>query len=344
MKSEIFNFHIPENLIAQKPAEERSNSRLLVYERKKDLLTDSAFKDLTDFLSSDDFLVFNNSKVIPSRFSITKKENKRSGEILILKIIDEHSLEIITDKSRKYPVGTVIIFQDGNEAVIEKEIDDQVKVLRSDNPLFSLEYIEKYGNIPLPPYINKGKADINDRVRYQTTYAKDYGSAAAPTAGLHFDNFTFNLLNEKKIDYSFVSLNVGLGTFQPIYTEEIEDHKIHTEEYLIDKIDADKINTAVKNNKRVIPVGTTSLRTIESAFDPENNKVISGKNSTDIYIYPGYEFKITGGLVTNFHTPKSSLAVLVSALVGVEKLLEIYDHAVKKEYRFFSYGDAMLIL
>ena len=340
MKTEVFDFYVPDELIAQVPTKNRSDSRLLVYYRDKDLIKDSYTKDIPDFLSENDFLVFNNSKVIPARIFVNKKETGRTGEILILKIIDEYCVEVITDRSRKYPVGSFIVLPDEKAAEVIEERDDGVKVLKTEEPIFNIEYIETCGNIPLPPYIRKAP-DKEDRARYQTVYSKSYGSAAAPTAGLHFDEDLFVLLSEKKIDHAFVSLHVGLGTFQPIYSQNIEDHKIHKEEYFINEREANKINEAIKDGKRIIPVGTTSLRTLESAFD---NEIKWGESFSELYIYPSYQFKVTGGLITNFHTPKSSLAVLVSALVGVDKLLEIYKYAVDKKYRFFSYGDAMLIL
>jgi S-adenosylmethionine:tRNA ribosyltransferase-isomerase len=344
MKSEIFNFHIPEELIAQAPLETRSASRLLVYERSKDLITDTYFKNITEYLSENDFLVFNNSKVMPARLSVIKKSNGRQGEFLILKIIDGYRAEVIADKSKKYKESDEIILPENKSAFIEKNIDEMIKIIRCNEAIFTPQYLEINGRMPLPPYIRDGKDNESDKKRYQTYYAEVYGSAAAPTAGLHFDENIFNALAKKKIEYAYVSLHVGLGTFQPIYTENIENHKIHTEEYEILPDESEKIYDALKNKKRIIPVGTTSLRTLESAFDSEKNMIIPGLNKTSLYIFPGYNFKIAGGLITNFHTPKSSLAVLVAAMIGVEKLLEIYKHAVEKKYRFFSYGDAMLIL
>ena len=340
MKTEVFDFYVPDELIAQTPTKNRSDSRLLVYYRDKDLIKDSYTKNIPDCLSENDFLVFNNSKVIPARIFIKKKETDRVGEILILKIIDEYCVEVITDRARKYPVGSSVILPDEKEAEVIEDLDDGVKVLKSKEAIFNIEYIESCGSVPLPPYIRK-VPDIEDRERYQTVYSKFYGSAAAPTAGLHFDDNIFNSLAEKNIDHAFVSLHVGLGTFQPIYSENIEDHKIHKEEYFIDETDAKKISKAIDEGKKIIPVGTTSLRTLESAFD---NGIKWGESFSELYIYPSYKFKVAGGLITNFHTPRSSLAVLVSALVGVKKLLEIYQYAVEKKYRFFSYGDAMLIL
>jgi len=344
MKTEIYNFYVPENLIAQKPLKNRSDSRLLVYYKDKNKIVDSYFKNLTDFLSADDFLVFNNSKVIPARLKIFKKENAREGEILILKIIDEKTVEIITDKNKKYPAATEIVLPENKICVIEENKNETSKILKSKEPIFTVDYLDKNGAMPLPPYIRGGKEEAYDKMRYQTSYAMYYGSAAAPTAGLHFDEKIFQSLDYKKIKQAFVSLHVGLGTFQPIYSENIEDHKIHTEEYFIKEDEAVKINNAIGTGKRIIPVGTTSLRTLESAYDKSSCRICAGVNKTSLYITPGYNFKICNSIITNFHTPKSSLAVLIAGMVGVEKLLEIYQYAVEKEYRFFSYGDAMLVI
>ena len=342
MKTDIFDFYIPEHLIAQKPVAKRSDSRLLVYHKDRDMLTESFTKNVGDFLSEEYFLVFNNSRVIPARFRIIKKDNGREGEFLVLKITDRHKIDVLTDRSKKYKEGSIVILPDGSEGTISESKDDLVKTVCTEKDIFSHEYFEKYGSVPLPPYIKKGIADNYDRERYQTVYTKYYGSAAAPTAGLHFDDSIFNSLEQKKISHAFVSLHVGLGTFQPIYADEIEDHKIHEEEYFIEEAEAKKINAALDNGKKIIPVGTTSLRTLETAF--EEGIIKAGKGASSLYIRPSYEFKIASGLFTNFHTPRSSLAVLVSAMIGTEKLLEIYKYAVEKEYRFFSYGDAMLII
>ncbi len=341
MKTKIFDFNIPESLIAQYPSKKRSDSRLLVYDRKKDLIIDSFTKNISGFLDEQYFLVFNNSRVIPARFFIKKKDNNKDIEIIILKIIDEEKVEVLMNNAKKYPAGTELEFP-GNKIVnIEKSFENGIKIIKSKEAFFKIDYLEKFGGIPLPPYIKKNP-DKTDKKRYQTTFGIHHGSSAAPTAGLHFDKKIFKSLDKKEIQYAYVTLHVGLGTFQPIYTENIEEHKIHTEEYFINENEAGKINQAIKENKKIIPVGTTSLRTLETVF--KNNEIKSGKGESSLYIYPPYKFKVANGLITNFHTPKSSLAVLVSAMIGVEKLLEIYQYAVKKEYRFFSYGDAMLIL
>jgi len=341
MKTSLFNFIIPERLIAQNPSDRRSDSRLLVYYRRENKIVDTYVKFFPDFLNDNYFLVFNNSRVIPSRINIVKKASGAQSQMLVLKIVDSKTIRAITEKSKKFKIGTEVVLPTGICGIVAEEVDDYVKIVKTDIGVFDNEYFEKNGNLPLPPYIKKNPTEY-DKIRYQTIYGKVYGSAAAPTAGLHFDEELFAKLRDRHICYSFVSLHVGLGTFQPIYSDDIEDHKIHKEEYDIDPEAAAQINESIKNNKIIIPVGTTSLRTLETAYN--NGGVKSGKGVSDIYIYPPYSFKVAGGLFTNFHTPKSSLAVLVSALIGVDKLLEIYDYAVSKEYRFFSYGDAMLIL
>lgn len=346
MKTDLFDFYIPEKLIAQNPSINRSDSRMLVYYRDSNKIVDSYTKNISDFIDSSYFLVFNNSKVIPARLKIKKKSTNHQstthrGEILVLQIIDSHNIKVLTDKSKKYKPTTTIILPDNNECEVKEDIDSITKILYCDKALFTIQYFDKYGMVPLPPYIKKIPSN-QDKERYQTVYSKIYGSSAAPTAGLHFDDTIFSSLKKINIDYGFISLHVGLGTFQPIYSKNIEDHNIHSEEYLIDEKNASLINKAIENGKKILPIGTTSLRTLESAY--QDDKIIQGINTTSLYIYPSYRFKLCDYLFTNFHTPKSSLFVLVSSLVGIEKLLEIYNYAIKKEYRFFSYGDAMLIL
>ncbi|MCG8572808.1 MAG: tRNA preQ1(34) S-adenosylmethionine ribosyltransferase-isomerase QueA [Spirochaetes bacterium] len=341
MKTDFFDFDIPQELIAQKPAAQRSDSRLLVYYRQENKIIDSQVKNITDFLDKDYFLVFNNSKVVPSRMMVKKKETQRPGEFLVLKIRDPFLIEVITDKSKKYKTGTEVVLPDHTVCVVCEELDQFTRLIKVDQPLFTIDYFNQYGLIPLPPYINK-IPDQEDRERYQTVYSKLYGSAAAPTAGLHFDEKIFQNLADQQIGHAFISLHVGLGTFQPIYADNIYDHKIHAEDFIISEDNADKINQAIAKGRKIIPVGTTSLRTLETVI--QDKKIQPGEGTSELYIHPGYEFKIASGLFTNFHTPKSSLMVLVSTIVGLEKIHEIYQHAINKKYRFFSYGDAMLIL
>ncbi len=341
MKTDDFDFELPDELIAQKPADIRSDARLLVYSRNTGMIIDSNVLHITDFIDDSYHLVFNNSKVIPCRMKIKKADSNREGELLVLKIIDSTTIHSLTDSNKKYKTGQRIVLPDGTIAIIKANIDDISKVIVSEKPVFNVDFFNTYGSIPLPPYIKK-IPDSTDNERYQTTFSKKYGSAAAPTAGLHFDDKIFNILHDKKIDVSFVSLHVGLGTFQPIYSDTIENHQIHEEEYEIDKEEAFALNQAILNKKKIIPIGTTSLRTIESAYT--NKGIFPGVQKTKLYITPGYQLKISSGLFTNFHTPKSSLAVLVASIIGYDNFIRIYKHAIENKYRFFSYGDAMLIL
>lgn len=344
MQTEDYNFEVPEHLIAQHPAAHRSDSKMLVYYRDSKKIEDRMFKDLPEILDNKYHLVFNNSRVISSRLAVVKESTGHKGELLILKLEDANHAVALTDKSKKYKKGERIILPCDDKklvCVVEEEIDTLKKRLYCEDAIFTVEYLNKYGTIPLPPYIKKD-VDDDDKIRYQTIYSKPYGSAAAPTAGLHFDEKVFSELQAKGVNHTYVTLHVGLGTFQPIYSDTIEAHQIHQEEYEISENEARELNEALSSGKILLPVGTTSLRTIESNFDNESFK--SGHFATRLYITPGYELKAAGALFTNFHTPKSSLAVLVSAITGYDEFKRIYNHAIKEEYRFFSYGDCMLIL
>lgn len=345
MKTDEYDFTVPEHLIAQKPAKQRSDSRMLVYYREDKRIEDHQVTDLPEILNKEYHLVFNNSKVIPSRLTIRKRENGREGELLILKILDEQRVIALTDKNKKYKPGEEIVlpYSEGEELVcgVVREVDPLRREFYCERPIFTIDYLNKYGKIPLPPYIRK-IPDEEDKVRYQTIYSQAYGSAAAPTAGLHFDKKIFSVLDQREISYSYVTLHVGLGTFQPIYADTIEAHQIHEEEYEMTAEETNILNRALISGKKILPVGTTSLRTLESNFN--GVEFSKGKSKTHLYITPGYTLKIAGGLFTNFHTPKSSLAVLVSAITGFDEFKRIYSHAIEKEYRFFSYGDCMLIL
>ena len=344
MQTEDYNFEVPEHLIAQHPAAHRSDSKMLVYYRDSKKIEDRMFKDLPEILDNKYHLVFNNSRVISSRLAVVKESTGHKGELLILKLEDANHAVALTDKSKKYKKGERIILPCDDKklvCVVEEEIDTLKKRLYCEDAIFTVEYLNKYGTIPLPPYIKKD-VDDDDKIRYQTIYSKPYGSAAAPTAGLHFDEKVFSELQAKGVNHTYVTLHVGLGTFQPIYSDTIEAHQIHQEEYEISENEALELNEALSSGKILLPVGTTSLRTIESNFD--NGSFKSGHFATRLYITPGYELKAAGALFTNFHTPKSSLAVLVSAITGYDEFKRIYNHAIKEEYRFFSYGDCMLIL
>ena len=339
MKVSEFNYNLPEELIAQVPIKNRDESRLMVVNREKRTIEHKTFKDIIDYLEPGDCLVRNNTKVIPARL-YGKKETGANVEFLLLNNIEGDIWESIVRPGNKLHVGTKVIFGDG---LLEAEILDIMpggtrKVKFSYQGIFN-EILDQIGLMPLPPYIHE---TLKDKDRYQTVYAKYDGSAAAPTAGLHFTNELLEKIKEKGIEIANVTLHVGIGTFRPVKEDEVEKHDMHTEHYYIKKEDADKINTAKKNGKRIISVGTTSCRVLETVAD-ENGLVKEIEGDTNIFIYPGYKFKCVDNLITNFHLPQSTLLMLVSALSDKDFMLEAYKEAVKDKYRFFSFGDAMYI-
>ena len=339
MKVSEFNYDLPEELIAQVPIKNRDESRLMVVNREKRTIEHKTFKDIIDYLEPGDCLVRNNTKVIPARL-YGKKETGANVEFLLLNNIEGDSWESIVRPGNKLHVGTKVIFGDG---LLEAEILDIMpggtrKVKFSYQGIFN-EILDQIGLMPLPPYIHE---TLKDKDRYQTVYAKYDGSAAAPTAGLHFTNELLEKIKEKGIEIANVTLHVGIGTFRPVKEDEVEKHDMHTEHYYIKKEDADKINNAKKNGKRIISVGTTSCRVLETVAD-ENGLVKEIEGDTNIFIYPGYKFKCVDNLITNFHLPQSTLLMLVSALSDKDFMLEAYKEAVKDKYRFFSFGDAMYI-
>ena len=340
MKVSDFNYDLPERLIAQHPSLKRDESRLMVLNREKQTIEDKVFKDVIDYLNPGDCLVRNNTKVIPARL-YGRKETGANVEFLLLKRIHDDTWEVIVRPGRKLLKGAKVIFGDG---ILEATIDD---VLENGNRLVTFKYegifneiLDQIGLMPLPPYI---KEKLKDKDRYQTVYAKYDGSAAAPTAGLHFTEELLEKIRQKGVEIANVTLHVGIGTFRPVKVENVEEHDMHSEHYYIKKEDADKINNAKKNGKRIISVGTTSCRVLESIAD-ENGFVKETEGDTSIFIYPGYKFKCIDSLITNFHLPESTLVMLVSALAGKDFILKAYKEAVEKEYRFFSFGDAMIIL
>ena len=340
MKVSDFNYDLPERLIAQHPSLKRDESRLMVLNREKQTIEDKVFKDVIDYLNPGDCLVRNNTKVIPARL-YGKKETGANVEFLLLKRIHDDTWEVIVRPGRKLLKGAKVIFGDG---ILEATIDD---VLENGNRLVTFKYegifneiLDQIGLMPLPPYI---KEKLKDKDRYQTVYAKYDGSAAAPTAGLHFTEELLEKIRQKGVEIANVTLHVGIGTFRPVKVENVEEHDMHSEHYYIKKEDADKINNAKKNGKRIISVGTTSCRVLESIAD-ESGFVKETEGDTSIFIYPGYKFKCIDSLITNFHLPESTLVMLVSALAGKDFILKAYKEAVEKEYRFFSFGDAMIIL
>ncbi len=339
MKVSEFNYNLPEELIAQTPIENRDESKLMVLDRKKETIEHKIFRDILDYLQPGDCLVRNNTKVIPARL-YGKKETGANIEFLLLHRIEEDIWEVMVRPGRKLSVGTKVTFGDGllQAEILELLNDGNRKVKFSYNGIFN-EILDKIGLMPLPPYI---KEKLEDKKRYQTVYAKYEGSAAAPTAGLHFTEELLKKIQDKGIEIANVTLHVGIGTFRPVKVEQIEDHDMHSEHFYIKQEDAEEINKAKKNGKRVIAIGTTSCRVLESIAD-EKGLVKPYEGDTQIFIYPGYKFKCIDGLITNFHLPESTLIMLVSALAGKEYIMKAYDEAVKQEYRFFSFGDAMFI-
>ena len=340
MKVSEFNYELPEELIAQVPLEKRDESRLMVLDREKQTIEHKVFKDIIDYLEPGDCLVRNNTKVLPARL-YGKKETGAHVEFLLLNRIEGDIWESIVRPGNKLHVGTKVIFGDG---LLEAEILDTMpggtrKVQFKYQGIFN-EILDKIGLMPLPPYIHE---ELKENDRYQTVYAKYEGSAAAPTAGLHFTPELLKKIEEKGIDIANVTLHVGIGTFRPVKETNIEEHHMHTEHYYIKQEDADKINKAKLAGKRVIAVGTTSCRTLETIADPKTGMVNACEGDTGIYIYPGYKFKCIDGLITNFHLPESTLIMLVSAFAGKDYIMKAYKHAVDEKYKFFSFGDAMFI-
>ena len=339
MKVSDFDYYLPKELIAQVPIEKRDESRLMLLNREKQTIEHKKFKDIIDYLKPGDCLVRNNTKVIPARI-YGKKETGANVEFLLLKNIEGDIWETIVRPGNKLHVGAKVVFGDG---LLKAEIMDTLpggtrKVLFTYDGIFN-EILDKIGLMPLPPYIHE---ELKERDRYQTVYAKYEGSAAAPTAGLHFTPDLLKQIEEKGIKIANVTLHVGIGTFRPVKEKKVEDHDMHSEHFYIKQEDVDKINETKKAGKRVIAVGTTSCRVLESIAD-ENGLVKPIETDTDIFIYPGYKFKCLDGLITNFHLPQSTLLMLVSALAGREYILKAYEEAVREKYRFFSFGDAMFI-
>ena len=336
LKTSDFYYDLPEELIAQTPAEPRDSSRMLVYNRESDTLSHEHFYDITKHLKKGDLLVINNTRVIPARIFGHIDGKQTTFEILLLKRLDYTHWEGIMRPARKARKGSVIKISDELSATVEDVGEYGIRTISFQFDGVFEDILDRVGNMPLPPYIHE---TLEDKERYQTVYSKIDGSAAAPTAGLHFTPELMKKLEEMGVEFASVLLHIGLGTFRPVKAENILDHDMHTEYYEVDKENADKINRAKKEGRRVIAVGTTSVRTLESVAD-ENGLVKECKGNTNIFIYPGYKFKTVDALITNFHLPESTLIMLVSALLGREKTLEIYRTAVEEKYRFFSFGDS----
>lgn len=339
MKTEDFDFYLPEDLIAQTPLKQRDSSKLLVLDKKTGEIEHKHFTDIIDYLKKGDVLVLNDTKVIPARIIGVKEETNAVIELLLLKDEGNNVWECLTKPAKRVKVGTIINFSDALKAECIEVKDEGIRIFKLIYEGILYEILDKLGEMPLPPYIHE---KLKDKDRYQTVYAKNIGSAAAPTAGLHFTKELMEKIKEKGVIITYVTLHVGLGTFRPVNVEDVTKHKMHSEYYIMNKITANILNNAKKNNNKIISVGTTSTRTLETIMSLYGEfKECSG--NTDIFIYPGYKFKAIDSLITNFHLPKSTLVMLVSALAGKENILNAYKVAVQNKYRFFSFGDAMYI-
>ena len=340
MKVSDFDYYLPEDLIAQTPIKKRDDSRMLVLNRNENKIEHRHFFDCIDYLNPGDVLVINDTKVIPARLFGEKADTGRNIEVFLLKRKNYTDWQALLRPGKKVRIGDKIKFSDDLTAVILEKLPDGVAYIRFEFDGIFEEILLRLGNVPLPPYIKK---ELNDSNRYQTIYAEHDGSCAAPTAGLHFTNELMDRIKEKGVDIVPVLLHVGLGTFRPVKTENVEEHKMHSEYFSVEEESAIRINKAKSNGGRVIAVGTTSVRVLESCCDQDGYiNPISG--DTDIFIYPGYKFKAVDSLITNFHLPKSTLLMLVSAFAGRERILDAYNEAVENRYRFFSFGDSMLIV
>lgn len=339
MNTKDFDYDLPAQLIAQTPLKNRSESRLLMMDKKTGELTDEKFYNIINYLNEGDCLVLNNTKVLPARLIGSKEKTGAVIELLLLKNNENNSWEALAKPQKRLSEGTIINFGDILKAKVSKKLDEGIVHIDFSYEGIFNEILDKLGSMPLPPYIHE---KLEDKNRYQTVFAKVLGSAAAPTAGLHFTNELLEKITNKKINICYVTLHVGLGTFRPVEVEDVKNHKMHSEYYEMDKETAKILNLAKKENRKIYAVGTTSVRTIESVMNKYGEfKECCG--DTQIFIYPGYKFLGIDGLITNFHLPKSTLVMLVSALSSKDNILRAYKHAVKQEYRFFSFGDAMFI-
>ena len=338
MKTSEFYYDLPEELIAQHPADKRDESRLL-HAMANGEVEDLTFKNILRFIRPEDVLVINNTKVLPARIYGYRPEKEEHIEVLLVKEIEKDLWQCMVRPGKKMKVGGTIEFGEGLTGKVEAVTEDGLRHIRFSYQGVFIEILERLGEMPLPPYIHE---KLKDKDRYQTVYAKYEGSAAAPTAGLHFTNELLDAIRAQGTEIAEITLHVGLGTFRPVKTDEVEAHEMHSEYYKIDEKAAEAINRAKKNGGRVIAVGTTSIRTLESCME-KNGKICADSDNTSIFIYPGYEFKIVDAIVTNFHLPESTLIMLVSAFYGKDAILKAYRHAVKERYRFFSFGDAMFI-
>ena len=340
MKTSDFYFDLPEELIAQVPILDRSSSKLMVLDKETGEISHKIFKDIIDYLNPGECLVLNNTRVIPARLIGSKEGTGGKIEFLLLKRNEDDTWETLVKPGKRAKIGTRFSFGEGKLiAEVVGMGDDGARIVKFEYEGIFEEVLDELGNMPLPPYITER---LEERERYQTVYSKHNGSAAAPTAGLHFTDELLEKIKDKGVDLAFVTLHVGLGTFRPVKVDDVLEHDMHSEYYMVTQEAADKINRAKENGHRVITVGTTSTRTIESVAD-ENGRMKEASGWTKIFIYPGYKFKVVDNLITNFHLPESTLIMLVSALAGKENVLNAYKCAVENKYRFFSFGDAMFI-
>jgi len=342
MKVDLFDFHLPEELIAQVPLKTRTDSRLMVLDKQSGEIKHEVFKNITEYLREGDCLVLNDTKVLPARLFGVKNDTGAKIEVLLLKQLEGDQWETLVKPAKRIKVGTEIVFGDGLlTAICTQESDHGGRVLQFKYTGIFYEVLDELGEMPLPPYI---KEQLDDRDRYQTVYAREPGSAAAPTAGLHFTESLLEEIKAKGVHIAFITLHVGLGTFRPVSVDDVLEHDMHAEFYTVTEGTAQLLNKVRQSGGRIITVGTTSTRTLETIASANNGQFTTGSGWTSIFIYPGYEFKAIDGMITNFHLPKSTLIMLVSALAGRENILHAYNTAVAERYRFFSFGDAMLII
>lgn len=339
MRTEDFNYNLPKELIAQVPLEDRTSSRLMIVNRKTEEISNKKFIDIVDELNSGDCLVLNDTKVMPARLFGHRPSKEEKIEVLLLKRLSENIWECLVKPGKKMREDTLIEFGDILKAKVLHITDGGIRVIEFFYSGVFEEVLDELGEMPLPPYITQR---LEEKERYQTVYSKNLGSAAAPTAGLHFDNEILNEIEKKGVNIAYLTLHVGLGTFRPVKVENIEEHKMHSEYYEINEECANKINESKANGGKIVSVGTTSLRTLETVAD-ENGIVKAQSGWTDIFIYPGYKFKIVDELITNFHLPESTLLMLICAFANKDLIMKAYKIAIEEKYRFFSFGDAMFI-
>ena len=341
MKVDEFDYYLPKELIAQKPLKERSTSRLMVLDKNTGKIEHQKFYNIIDYLNPGDTLVLNDTKVLPARLIGEKEDTGAIIEVLLLKNLENDTWECLVKPARRIKVGTVVLFGNGELKMrCTKELDEGIRHFEMIYDGIFLEILDRLGTMPLPPYIHE---KLEDKSSYQTVYAKEIGSAAAPTAGLHFTLDLLEQIKNKGVNICYITLHVGLGTFRPVNVDDVTQHKMHSEYYTVSKAVADKLNETKKLGHKIIAVGTTTTRTLETVANKYDGNFQEDSGWTNIFIYPGYNFKAIDNLITNFHLPKSTLVMLVSALAGKENILNAYNEAIKNKYRFFSFGDAMFI-